>query len=262
MTTYLVICVTAFAVSGLTLFSGFGLGTVLMPAFALFFPVPTAIAATAVVHLANNVFKLGLVGRNADWGVVRRFSVPAAVATIAGASLLVLFADLPVLASYTFGGQQREVTAVKAVVGALIIFFAVLELWPWFARLAFPARFLVLGGVLSGFFGGLSGNQGALRSAFLIKAGLGKEAFVGTSTVSTVIVDCVRLLVYGVSFQASQWAAVKSEVPGLVAAAIISAFVGAYLATRLMKKVTLRFVQLSVAFVMVLVGAGLAAGLL
>jgi hypothetical protein len=35
--------------SGLTLFSGFGLGTVLMPAFAVFFPVPTAIAATAVV---------------------------------------------------------------------------------------------------------------------------------------------------------------------------------------------------------------------
>jgi hypothetical protein len=48
---YLIICVVAFAVSGLTLFSGFGLGTLLMPAFALFFPV--AVAATAVVHLAN-----------------------------------------------------------------------------------------------------------------------------------------------------------------------------------------------------------------
>ncbi len=259
---YLVICVTAFAVSSLTLFSGFGLGTVLMPAFALFFPVPTAIAATAVVHLANNLFKLGLVGRRADWGVVCRFSVPAALAAIAGAGLLALFADLPVLTSYTIAGQPREVSVVKAVIGVLIILFAALELWPWFARLAFPARFLVLGGLLSGFFGGLSGNQGALRTAFLIKAGLGKEAFVGTGTVSSVIVDSVRLVVYGLSFYASQWAAVKSDVAGLVAAAIISAFVGAYLATRLLKKVTLRFVQLTVAFVMVVVGAGLAAGLL
>jgi len=259
---FLVVCLTAFAVSGLTLFSGFGLGTVLMPAFALFFPVPTAIAATAVVHLANNLFKVGLVGRYADWRVVSRFGIPAALAAIAGAGLLTLFADLPVLASYTFAGQQHEVSTVKAVIGVLIALFAVLEFSPWFARLAIPARLLVLGGLLSGFFGGLSGNQGALRSAFLIKAGLSKEAFVGTGTILTVIVDTVRLVVYGLSFYASQWAAVKSDVVGLVAAAIISAFLGAYLASRLLKKVTLRYVQLTVAFVMVVVGAGLAAGLL
>ena len=74
----LLIAAAAFFVSGLTLFSGFGLGTVLMPAFALFFPVPTAIAATAVVHLANNLFKVGLVGRHADWRAVVRFAAPAA----------------------------------------------------------------------------------------------------------------------------------------------------------------------------------------
>ena len=32
----------------------------------------------------------------------------------------------------------------------------------------------------SGFFGGLSGMQGALRSAFLARAGLSKEAFVAS----------------------------------------------------------------------------------
>ena len=66
---YLIISVVAFVVSGVTLFSGFGLGTVLMPTFALFFAVPVAVAATAVVHLANNCFKLVLVGRQADWPV-------------------------------------------------------------------------------------------------------------------------------------------------------------------------------------------------
>ncbi|OGA86871.1 MAG: hypothetical protein A2Z90_01050 [Burkholderiales bacterium GWA2_64_37] len=52
----------------LTLFSGFGLGTVLVPVFALFFPVPLAIAATAAVHFANNIFKFGLMAKQADCG--------------------------------------------------------------------------------------------------------------------------------------------------------------------------------------------------
>jgi len=74
----------ALLTSGLTLFSGFGLGTLLMPVFALFFPVPLAIAATAVVHFANNLFKFGLLSKQADWQVVVRFSVPAAIAAMAG----------------------------------------------------------------------------------------------------------------------------------------------------------------------------------
>lgn len=57
---YVVLCLTALLVSGLTLFSGFGLGTLLMPAFAIFFPIEIAVAMTAFVHLANNLFKLGL----------------------------------------------------------------------------------------------------------------------------------------------------------------------------------------------------------
>ena len=77
-----------------------------MPAFALFFPVPVAIAATAVVHLANNLFKLVLVGRSADWRVALKFSLPAAIAAIAGASLLNVFAALPPIAAYDAGGRN------------------------------------------------------------------------------------------------------------------------------------------------------------
>lgn len=55
---YILICSDAFVASGVTLFSGFGLGTVLlMPVFAVFFPVP-AIVLTAIVHFLNNLFKL------------------------------------------------------------------------------------------------------------------------------------------------------------------------------------------------------------
>ena len=84
----LIVAATAFAASALTLYSGFGLGTILLPAFALFFPVETAVAATAIVHLLNNLFKGGLLGRRADWPTVLRFGLPAVPAALAGAWLL------------------------------------------------------------------------------------------------------------------------------------------------------------------------------
>ena len=95
-----------------------------------------------------------------------------AVCSLLGALALVYVASLPPVASYEAFGDVRDVTPVKLVIGLLIGAFALAELSPRIAALAIPARFLPLGGVLSGFFGGLSGNQGALRSAFLIKAGL------------------------------------------------------------------------------------------
>ncbi len=258
----LMICLVAALASGLTLFSGFGLGTILTPFFALFFPIPTAVAMTAVVHLSNNLFKIGLVGRNADWRVVLRFGAAAALAAIAGASLLALFADLPPLGRYVLGGHEHEITPVKTAIGLLIAAFALLELWPRFAGMSFHPRWMPLGGALSGFFGGLSGNQGAFRAAFLIKAGLSKEAFVGTSAACAVLVDAVRLLVYGAAFHSGGWAALQGEEGTLVIAATLAAFAGAWLGKRLLRKVSLRFVQLLVAGMMALIGGGLAVGLL
>lgn len=131
--------------------------------FALFFPVSVAIPATALVHLVNNVFKLFLVGRRADWDVIARLAVPAALAAIGDAWLLGQLTDIPVLVRYDLLGGICEVQPVKLVIGLIIVVFAVLELNPRFATHSFAPRFPVLGGLVSGFFGGLSGNQGAFR---------------------------------------------------------------------------------------------------
>ena len=74
---FLGVALAALLAAGLTLYSGFGLGTLLLPVFALFYPVEVAVAATAVVHGANNVFKVSLVGKHADRGVVLRFGLAA-----------------------------------------------------------------------------------------------------------------------------------------------------------------------------------------
>ncbi len=257
---YVVICSVTVAAAALTLFSGFGLGTLLMPALALFFPIPVAIGATAVVHLANNLFKVVLVGRHADRATVVRFAIPGAVAAVFGAWLLASFADVPPLFGYALGDRRHDVTAVELVIGVLIVAFALLDLVPRFASLSFDRKYLPLGGLVSGFFGGLSGNQGALRSAFLIKAGLDKEAFIGTGTVSAVIVDVARLLVYGLS--ATRLDVLAPDLQGLVSAAIVAAFLGSYLGVRLVGKVTLRTVQRIVGVMLIAVGCGMASGLL
>ncbi|NWF80765.1 MAG: sulfite exporter TauE/SafE family protein [Chloroflexi bacterium] len=258
---YLIVCLVALLVAALTLFSGFGLGTLLMPAFALFFPVPVAVAATAVVHLANNLFKLGLVGRHADRTTVIRFGVPAAVAAIVGALVLNLTSALPPLTTYVLRDQTHAITPVKLIVGLLILAFALFDLIPKLAGMTFDQRYLPLGGALSGFFGGLSGNQGAMRSAFLLKLGLDKQAFVGTGVVTAVIVDVTRLLIYGLAFFTVNVTAFDPSVVGLVLAATVAAFVGSFLGARLLTKVTLRTVQIIVGILLMALGVGMAAGL-
>jgi uncharacterized membrane protein YfcA len=253
----LLICTVAFLASGLTFFSGFGLGTLLLPAFALFFPVEQAVALTGVVHLLNGLFKLGLVGANADRGVVLRFGVPALAASFLGALVLAQLADIAPWASWTLGARTFMATPAKAVVGGLLLAFAALELSERFARLGFPPRWLPLGGALSGFFGGLAGMQGALRSAFLVRAGLDKQAFIGTGVAIAVLIDLSRLGVY-----ASQWGREAAHVDAvLLAAAVGSAFAGAWLGNRYLARLTMAHVRRVVAALLFAVGGALVLGL-
>ncbi len=257
----ILIGVVTFLVSGLTLFSGFGLGTVLMPVFALFFPLPLAIAATAIVHFVNNLFKFGLMAKKADWRVVLRFGLPAAIAALLGAMALNLFNDIPAMKDYTIGTVGFEMTVIKVVIGSLIVIFSLLELSPRFQALAFPASWLPVGGLLSGFFGGLSGNQGAFRSAFLIKVGLSKEAFVATGIVSAIMVDAVRLTVYGTTAMENHLSQSRTVlIPVLTAS--ICALLGTWIATHVLHKITLQVIQRIVALGMLVIGVALIAGVI
>ena len=263
MFTYLVVCSVAALISTLALLTGFGLGTVLMPTLALFFPVPVAVAATALVHLANNVFKVALVGRYADRAALLQFAPAAAAAAITGAALLTVLDGLPPLGEYVIGGQVRQISWIKLMVAVVIMVFAAFDLLPLW-RPALRGRHLILGGLLSGFFGGLSGHQGALRSAFLIKADLAKEAFVGTNAAASIIVDVARLLVYGLAFYTSRFSPLESEsnVLSLVAAASAAAFLGSFLGSRLLGKTTLSTLRVLVGGLLILVALGMGIGLL
>jgi uncharacterized membrane protein YfcA len=258
---WFIVSLAALVAAALTLVSGFGLGTLLMPVFAVFFPLPVAVAATAVVHLANNLFKLALVGKDTDWRVALRFGIPAALAAFAGAALLQSASTLPVLAEYRLGERICQVTVLKLAMAGVILGFAAYELHPRWSKAAFDAKWLPWGGVLSGFFGGLSGHQGALRSAFLLRAGLAKEAFIATGVVGAVIVDTVRLAVYGAGFYGGMFVLLDVHAWALVGAASGAAFLGSFLGAKLVAKVTLRKVQVTVAVLLGLLALALGGGL-
>jgi uncharacterized protein len=117
---------------------------------------------------------------------------------------------------------------------------------------------LPLGGAVSGFFGGLSGHQGAFRSMFLLKAGLAKEQFVATGVMLAVLVDVSRMLIYGwemfVHSQEIDWK--------LVVTASTAAFIGAYVSKKLLRKITVRTIQIAVSALLVIVSFGLISGAL
>jgi uncharacterized membrane protein YfcA len=259
---YLIICITSFLISIVTLFSGFGLGTVLMPVFAIFFPLPVAIASVAVVHLANNLFKAILVGKYAKSSVVIKFGIPAALTSALGAYLLSFFSNSPPLFSYRIYGPEIKVSIIGIIVGSMVMFSSIFELVPRFSRLSFDQNYIPLGGAVSGFFGGISGNQGILRSAFLIKSGLSKEEFIGTGVLCSVIVDITRILVYGWAIYTQKFAAVFSQnMIGVVTAASIAAFIGSYIASQLTHKITFRIVQIIVGSMLLILGFAIMIGI-
>jgi uncharacterized membrane protein YfcA len=253
-----VVVLAAFLASVMTFFSGFGLGTILLPVFTIFFPVEIAISLTGVVHFANNLFKLTLVGRKTDLQVLLRFGVPAIIASFAGAWLLLRITRMPALFDYELFGRTLEVTPVKLVVAVLLLIFSLLEVIPSVQRIQFGREKLPLGGLLSGFFGGLTGIQGAVRSAFLIRSGLSKEAYIATGVVIASLVDFTRLSVYATRFRD---AALHEHLP-LIISAIAAAMAGALLGNRLLRKITIRSIQIIVAVMLFLVAIALGMGLI
>lgn len=256
--TYLTICLISLAASCLTFFTGFGLGTILMPVFALFFSIELAIAMTAIVHLCNNIFKLFLIGGKADKLVLKKFAPPAILFALIGSWLLILLTDIPIITTYVIGQRIFQVTSVKIVIGLLLVIFSGFELLPQFRKIKFADKYLAVGGAISGFFGGLSGHQGALRSAFLSKAIHDKDAFIATGVAVAILVDLTRIPVYAEHIAKAgllnNWQ--------LVLAATLTAFVGAFAGAHLIKKVTLEILQYIVGFMLVLMGLLLCVGLI
>ncbi len=238
-----------------TFFSGFGLGTILLPVFSLYFPLELAVLATALVHFSNNLFKLTIMSRHIDIGLFKKFGISALIGAFLGAYLLKLVGAMGIFYVFPFWGG-KEVTLLSFAIGLLMLFFVFFE-WK---KIEFPLSsaklFLPIGGFLSGFFGGFSGHQGALRSAFLSKLSLDKQLFVATSALISTLIDFSRISIYT---SQTNWKDLNMTYLLLGA---FSAFLGSVLGKKYLTKVSFRFIQVAVAVFLFAMSLGLITGLL
>jgi hypothetical protein len=184
--------------------------------------------------------------------------LPAVVGALAGSGVLLAISDIPPLVTYQLFDNVLHVTVAKLTIGVLLLLFASAELSSSLRKVSFPPRFLPIGGLLSGFFGGLAGMQGALRSAFLVKAGLSKQTYVATGAGIAFLIDVSRLGVYSTLL-------VKHRADldyALLGAAVLCAFLGATVGNALLPKITMGAIQGTVAVMLFIVGSGLVTGVL
>lgn len=260
---YLIIGIISCLVALLTFFSGFGLGTILMPVFAVFFPLEIAIALTAIVHLLNNLFKINLIWKDINIKILFLFAFPAAITAFLGAITLKYLSSDVIIYTYYISDTEKQISLLKLVISLLLIFFAYVEINNKFKKISFAKKYIPLGGSLSGFFGGLSGHQGALRSLFLLRADLSKDSFIATSIASAVIIDISRLTIYGASFFTKHFVSVyDNKVLYFIAIACSSAFIGSYFGKKILKKITMVFIQKIVGVMIITLAILMASGLI
>ena len=160
--------------------AGFGIGSLLTPLLATQLGTATAIAAVAIPHAAATALRFWRLRRAVDWRVIRAFGLLSATGGLAGA---LLYARL----------SSRVLTTV---LGGLLIATAVAGVTGWATRQRVTGTGAAILGLLSGFFGGVAGNQGGLRAAALLGFGLAPATYVATSTTIALLVDAARTPVY------------------------------------------------------------------
>jgi uncharacterized membrane protein YfcA len=183
---------------------GFGIGSLLTPLFAVRFGTDAAIVAVVLPHLAGSLLRGWRLRHSIDRPVLLRFGILSAAGGLAGAFL--------------FARLSSE--ALTRMLGVLLMLTAMAGFGGWPERWK-PRRALVwFLGALSGFFGGIVGNQGGLRAAALMTFGLAPSAFVATSTVVGIVVDAARVPVYlgdAGHYLAGLWSLVTVAAAGVLA---------------------------------------------
>lgn len=227
----------AFFAAALTLMTGFGLGTILTPVFLIFYDVKIAILIVAVVHLSNNLLKVSIFGRHISLDILKRFGVLTLMGAFIGAFLQ----------------GKMDSSVVKVLLGLSLIFLGLKEAMGFGEKLRIPKKIDFIGGFLSGLLGGFVGNQGAVRSAYLLNYNIPKETFVATAAIIASVVDVTRIPIY--IFNQRD---VLSDNLLLLSVTAVSAFAGTFAGRKFLKNISLKTFKFYVAATIVIIGTLLA----
>jgi uncharacterized protein len=160
--------------------AGFGIGSLLTPAIAIVSGAKLAVAAVSIPHIVGTSIRFWRFRRTIDWKIVRSFGATSAAGGITGA----------LLNSYATN------RALATVFGALLVLAGATQVTGRAKRWRLRGRLAWAGGALSGFFGGLVGNQGGIRTAAMLGFEVDKRQFVATTTAVALAIDAARVPIY------------------------------------------------------------------
>ncbi len=201
--------------AALTVPAGFGLATMTTPIFLLWFEPHQAIAGVAVVHGAHNAMKAQVLKEHIDRAALRRFGFVLLGGALVGALLQGVIPSDPLL----------------LLVGIALVVLPVLKVTESWSNIRLPEAEDRLGGFGSGFLGGLTGHQGALRAMFLQNRLPDKSEYAATAAVLALVVDATRIPIY-----LFHDVSVVTEQTGFLFCFVLSALIGVRIGKRWLKK--------------------------
>ncbi len=172
--------ISAFLAEVIGTIAGFGSSTLFLPLALLFVDFKTALILVAFFHIFGNVGRITFFRHGLDKKLLIIFGVPSIVLTILGAFLV----------NY----MSQEV--LKLVLGIFLLMFSIISIIKPDFKFKPSSKNAVIGGSFSGFFAGLIGTGGALRSAFLTSFNLRKNVYIATAAAIALAVDLTRIPIY------------------------------------------------------------------
>ncbi len=160
--------------------TGFGTSTILIPILLIFFPHAEVIFLVAIIHWFGNLWKVLLFRKGLNLRLFILFGVVGLIASYIGAYISI--------------GSNEQM--FLRVLGIFLVIYASFLIFKSHFKIPAVNAAALTGGALSGFFAGMFGIGGAIRSMFLSAFNLPKEVYIATAGAIGLLVDSTRIITY------------------------------------------------------------------
>jgi len=155
----------------------------MIPVLVMFFPPVEAIFLVAIIHWFGDVWKITLFRKGYNFRLVVLFGLIGLVTSYLGAFI-------------SLGANEQ---IFLRLLGIFLAGYALFLLTRSNFKVPPGNSTAFIGGALSGFFAGMFGIGGAIRSMFLSAFDLSKAVYIATAGAIGIMVDSTRIITYAIS---------------------------------------------------------------